>query len=100
MEDHALRIGVSTSLEQEHTPITDEAISPLRWRMIEDMTIRNFTPKTAAGLHPRRQDLRCISRPVPGQDLWRKAVEAFQHSHIEQKLGQIKGSTWPPRFPV
>jgi Phage integrase, N-terminal SAM-like domain len=26
--------------------MTDEAISPLRRRMIEDMTIRKFTPKT------------------------------------------------------
>jgi site-specific recombinase XerD len=26
--------------------MTDEAVSPLRWRMIEDMTIRKFTPKT------------------------------------------------------
>jgi integrase/recombinase XerD len=26
--------------------MTDEAMSPLRRRMIEDMTIRNFVPKT------------------------------------------------------
>jgi site-specific recombinase XerD len=26
--------------------MTDEAMSPLRWRMIEDMTIRKFAPKT------------------------------------------------------
>ena len=26
--------------------MTDEAMSPLRRRMIEDMTIRKFTPKT------------------------------------------------------
>ena len=26
--------------------MTDKAISPLRQRMIEDMTIRNFAPKT------------------------------------------------------
>jgi hypothetical protein len=26
--------------------MTDEVISPLRRRMIEDMTIRNLTPKT------------------------------------------------------
>src|SRR5450756_2118122 len=30
---------------QEH-PMTNEAMSPLRRRMIEDMTIRNFGPKT------------------------------------------------------
>ena len=28
--------------------MTDEAISPLRRRMIEDMTIRKFAPKTQA----------------------------------------------------
>jgi integrase-like protein len=26
--------------------MTDEAVSRLRWRMIEDMTIRKFAPKT------------------------------------------------------
>ena len=26
--------------------MTDEAMSPLRRRMIEDMTVRNFVPKT------------------------------------------------------
>jgi hypothetical protein len=26
--------------------MTDKAMSPLRWRMIEDMTIRKFAPKT------------------------------------------------------
>jgi hypothetical protein len=29
--------------------MTDEVISPLRRRMIEDMTIRNLTPKTQQG---------------------------------------------------
>jgi hypothetical protein len=32
---------VSTSLR---IPMTDEAVSPLRWRMIEDMTIRKLAP--------------------------------------------------------
>src|SRR5215470_7630596 len=31
--------------KQEH-PMTDEVVSPLRRRMIEDMTIRKFAPKT------------------------------------------------------
>ncbi len=30
--------------------MTDEAISPLRRRMIEDMTIRNFAAKTQKGI--------------------------------------------------
>ena len=29
--------------------MTDKAISPLRRRMIEDMTIRGFAPKTQTG---------------------------------------------------
>ena len=33
-------------LESRSIPMTDEAISPLRRRMIEDMTIRKFAPKT------------------------------------------------------
>src|SRR5262245_59575391 len=34
--------------KQEH-PMTDEAVSPLRRRMIEDMTIRKLAPKTQQG---------------------------------------------------
>ena len=30
--------------------MTDECISPLRRRMIEDMTVRNFVPKTQSRL--------------------------------------------------
>ncbi|MGY3081242.1 hypothetical protein ACVWZZ_007650 [Bradyrhizobium sp. LM6.10] len=26
--------------------MTDQAVSPLRWRMIEDMSIRKFAPRT------------------------------------------------------
>src|SRR5215471_18793660 len=37
--------------------MTDEAVSPLRRRMIEDMTIRKFAPKTQQA---RNQELRCI----------------------------------------
>src|ERR1700704_6196475 len=37
--------GFATSLRQEH-PMTNEVISPLRRRMLEDMTIRKFAAKT------------------------------------------------------
>jgi hypothetical protein len=38
--------------------MTDEYISPLRRRMIEDMTIRNFVTKTRnAGLFSRHETL-------------------------------------------
>ena len=37
--------------------MTDECISPLRRRMIEDMTVRNFVAKTPDRLHSARQEL-------------------------------------------
>jgi integrase len=47
MEASCLEIEVSNNLTQDRsTPMTDEAISPLRRRMIEDMTIRKFGAKT------------------------------------------------------
>src|ERR1700723_1014858 len=32
--------------QDRSTPMSDKPISPLRWRMIEDMTVRNFVEKT------------------------------------------------------
>ena len=46
--------------------MTDEAISPLRRRMIEDMTIRKFAPKTQHDYIRSGQELRRISRPIAG----------------------------------
>ena len=40
--------------------MTDEAMSPLRRRMIEDMTIRKFAPKTQHDYVATGQELRCI----------------------------------------
>jgi len=45
--------------------MTDEAISPLRRRMIEDMTIRKLAPKTQHG-YVKDQELRCVSRTLTG----------------------------------
>ena len=36
--------------------MTDECISPLRQRMIEDMSLRHFGGEDAEGLHPGRQE--------------------------------------------
>jgi integrase/recombinase XerD len=44
--------------------MTDQAISPLRRRMIEDMTVRMFAPKTQQ-LCVKGQGLRRVSRPAP-----------------------------------
>ena len=43
--------------------MTDEATSPLRRRMIEDMTIRKFAPKTQ---HDYVQRVRGIPRAIAG----------------------------------
>src|SRR4051794_20442790 len=38
--------GCNNLTQDRSIPMTDEAMSPLRRRMIEDMTIRKFLPKT------------------------------------------------------
>src|SRR3954452_5012837 len=38
--------GVRNSSSRQEPPMTEMAISPLRLRMIEDMTVRNFVEKT------------------------------------------------------
>src|SRR3954452_2846980 len=38
--------GVRNSSSRQEPPMTETAISPLRRRMIEDMTVRNFVEKT------------------------------------------------------
>ena len=44
--------------------MTDEAMSPLRQRMIEDMTIRKFAAKTQQDYMQRGQELRDVPWPV------------------------------------
>ena len=44
--------------------MTDQAVSPLRRRMIEDMTIRNLAPKTQQRYIRDDQELRRLSRPL------------------------------------
>ena len=44
--------------------MTDEAMSPLRRRMIEDMTIRKFAPKTQHDYMQQGQELRGVPRPL------------------------------------
>ena len=62
--------------------MTEQAISPLRRRMIEDMAIRKFAPKTlgASRIFPKRLILRglcdefpatALSRQRPGEKLLR-----------------------------
>src|ERR1700680_3036376 len=44
-----LKMGSCKPHLRQEPPMTDEAMSPLRRRMIEDMTIRRLSPKTQQG---------------------------------------------------
>jgi hypothetical protein len=44
--------------------MTDKPISPLRQRMIEDMTARHFAEKAQKDYNSIRQELRGYSRPL------------------------------------
>ena len=46
--------------------MTDKAISPLRRRMIEDMTIRKFGAEDAGSLHPAVRNFTRLPRPLAG----------------------------------
>jgi len=45
--------------------MSEKPISPLRRRMIEDMTVRNFVEKTQR-LYPARQIVHSLPRPFAG----------------------------------
>ena len=45
--------------------MTDEAMSPLRRRMIEDMTIRKFAPKTQHDYVQRVKNFAALIRRLP-----------------------------------
>jgi len=47
--------------------MTDQALSPLRRRMIEDMTIRKLAPKTQQGYIRTVKDLAFLHRPIAWQ---------------------------------
>ena len=49
--------------------MTDESISPLRQRMIEDMTIRHFAPKTQHDYIQRVKNFAPISAARPTRRL-------------------------------
>jgi len=46
--------------------MSDETISPLRRRMIEDMTVRNFSADTQRNYISRRQESGHLSRSIAG----------------------------------
>jgi hypothetical protein len=75
--------------------MTDEAMSPLRRRMIEDMTIRKLAPKTQARLHPHHQGSCCVPRPIARHGEFRgrptlstaSGGERRTHSHSQSHRG-------------
>ena len=83
--------------------MTDKAISPLRQRMIEDMTIRKFTPKTQhdylqrvkhfAAFLGRSPDTRVSKTCAAISFIWRQVVRAFRPStKASRRCGSFSGS--------
>jgi hypothetical protein len=54
--------------------MTDQAISPLRRRMIEDMTIRKFAPKTQHDYLQRVKHFTAISAARPTRRVLKTCV--------------------------
>jgi hypothetical protein len=46
--------------------MTEECITPLRRRMIEDMSVRQFRVEDPARLHPHGYETDKIPRPIAG----------------------------------
>src|SRR5450755_2488216 len=59
--------GSQPSLKTGASPMTDKAISPLRQRMMEDMTIRKLAPKTQRDYVQRVKHFApsLADRPIP-----------------------------------
>src|SRR5215469_12228514 len=58
--------GFATSLKDRSGPMTEQAISPLRRRMIEDMSIRKFAAKTQHDYVQRVMDFATFLGRSPG----------------------------------
>src|SRR5215475_2376622 len=58
--------GWATFTQDRSIPMTDEAMSPLRRRMIEDMTIRKLAPKTQEGYVRTIKDFAVFLGRSPG----------------------------------
>jgi hypothetical protein len=70
--------------------MTDEAVSPLRRRMIEDMTIRKFAPKTQHDYVQRVKNIRAtkLLRKHPGQRFnpgFRRRIDAVRRESCYRK---------------
>ena len=68
--------------------MSKKPISPLRQRMIDDMTARRFKEKTRRGLRPQREEVRGLPRPVAGYGDERGS------SAISTAYGAAAGQPW------
>src|SRR3979409_1760050 len=76
--------GSANLTQDRSTPMTDEAMSPLRRRMIEDVTIRKLSPKT--------QRLHAPAESPPGR--LGGALLAWW-SHLIPPIGQCRRRFYP-----
>ena len=76
--------------------MTEQAISPLRQRMIEDMTIRKLAPKTQQGYIRTIKDLAAFIGRSPDKASF-EDVRRFQ-LHLAKNGAQVRQSSiirWP-----
>ena len=73
--------------------MTDEAMSPLRRRMIEDMTIRKLAPKTQQGCIRTIKDSLCSTASFEGvrplSCIWRRTVLVLALPRIRDIGGEF-----------
>ena len=87
--------GLPTLTSDRSIPMTDEAMRPLRRRMIEDMTIRKFAPKTR---HDYVQRIKNFAAFLGRSPDWRASRTCAATSSIWRKAGRVRRpSTRPSR---
>jgi len=88
------RFGCSTNPQTGDQPMTDAtaAVSSLRRRMIDDMSVRNLSPATQRVLHPRGQKVQPVPRSV-ARSAW--AGGCSRLSGLSRFAGRILGCAQP-----
>src|SRR5277367_4968564 len=91
--------GSETSCETGVIAMTDKPISPLRQRMIEDMTARHFAEKGPDGLHPIRQELRGFPRSL-ARHRQRRGPSSVSTAHDEDPCEPVDHQRDHRRTPI
>jgi hypothetical protein len=78
--------------------MTDEAMSPLRRRMIEDMTIRHFAPKTQHDYLQRVKNFAAFHRAIPRHSELRRRAP-LSAVRIPDEAAHDSGMM-PPAVPI